>query len=59
MPTDNRLWANNSHCIENGRHEPVQPYEDEAIEPCEGRALGCAPTQHVQLLAEDNNLRLK
>jgi hypothetical protein len=58
MPTDNRLWPNNSHCIENGR-QPVQPYEDETIAPCEGRALGCAPTQHVQLLAKDDYLRLE
>src|SRR3954453_16272283 len=50
MPAQNRLRPNNRHCIENGRHQPVQPYKDEAIKPAQGRALGCAPTQNDQLL---------
>src|SRR3954454_17345659 len=59
MPAQNRLRPNNRHCIENGRHEPVQPYKDEAIKHAEGRALGCAPTQHIQPLAKDDDLRLE
>jgi hypothetical protein len=37
MLADDRLGLNNHHCDENGRHEPVQPYENEPIEHAEGR----------------------
>jgi hypothetical protein len=33
MPADNRLRSNDRHRIEHIRHKPIEPDEDEAIEP--------------------------
>src|SRR3954462_7279333 len=51
MPADNRLGSHNGNRLENARCKSVKQYENEAIEPAEGRALGCAPTEYIQLLA--------
>src|SRR3954453_3864092 len=59
MPADNRLGAHNGNRLENARGKSVKQYEDEAIEPAEGRALGCAPTEYIQLLANRDSLGLK
>src|SRR4051794_35957585 len=59
MPADNRLGAHNGNRLENARGKSVKQYEDEAIEPAEGRALGCAPTEYIQLLAKRDYLGLK
>src|SRR3954451_11222519 len=59
MPADNRLGAHNGNRLENARGKSVKQYEDEAIEPAKGRALGCVPAQYVQLLTKRNDLCLK
>src|SRR3954447_2632838 len=59
MPADNRLGSHNGNRLENARGKSVKQYENEAIEPAEGRALGCVPAQYVQLLTKRNDLCLK
>src|SRR4051812_24618094 len=51
MPAHNRLRPNDRHRIEHTRYEPVEPYEDKAVEPAERRALMATPTQqYIQLM---------
>src|SRR5438045_8543442 len=60
MPAHNRLRPNDRHRIEHTRYEPVEPYEDKAVEPAEGRALMATPTQqYIQLLTKRYHLCLK
>src|SRR3954453_15672199 len=59
MPAANRLGAANGNRLRNSRCKSVKQYENEAIEPAEGRALGCAPTEYIQLLAKRDYLGLK
>ena len=47
-----RLRPHDCHRIKNSRREPIQQYKDKPIERFEGRALGCAATQNVQLVAK-------
>src|SRR3954471_1019526 len=56
MPSYNRLRPHDDHRIKNGRREPIQQYKDKAIEGFEGRALGCAATQYVQLVPKRDYL---
>src|SRR3954453_4880227 len=51
-PPENLLWAHNGNRLENARFKSVKQYENEAIEPAEGRALGWAPTEYKKLLAK-------
>jgi hypothetical protein len=60
MPAHNRLRPNDRHRIEHTRYEPVEPYEDKAVEPAEGRALMATPTQqYIQLMTKRYHLCLK
>src|SRR3954464_8962460 len=53
MPAHNRLRPNDRHRIEHTRYEPVEPCEDKAVEPAEGRALMATPTQqYIQLMTK-------
>src|SRR3954451_1997527 len=56
MPSYDRLRPHDSHRIKNGRREPIYQYQDKAIEGCEGRALGCAATQYIQLVPKRDYL---
>ena len=53
MPSYNRLGPHDCHRIKNGRREPIYQCEDKSIERFEGRALGCAATQYIQLGGPD------
>jgi hypothetical protein len=59
MPSHNRLRPNDCHRIKNGRREPISQYEDKAIERSEGRALGRAATQYIQLVLKRDYLSLE
>src|SRR4051794_9707712 len=56
MPSYDRLRPHDCHRIKNSRREPIQQYKDKPIERFEGRALGCAATQKVQLVPKRNYL---
>src|SRR4051794_36078354 len=56
MPSYDRLRPHDCHRIKNGRREPIQQYKDKPIERFEGRALGCAATQNVQLVPKRDYL---
>src|SRR6476646_2689749 len=52
MPSYDRLGPHDCHRLENSRREPIQQYKDKPIERFQGRALGCAATQYIQLVAK-------
>ena len=56
MPSYNRLGPHDCHRLENSRREPIQQYKDKPIERFQGRALGCAATQNVQLVPKRDYL---
>jgi hypothetical protein len=56
MPSYDRLRPHDCHRIKNSRREPIQQYQDKAIEGCKGRALRCAATQYIQLVAKRDYL---
>ena len=56
MPSYNRLRLHDCHRLKDGRREPIYQYKDKPIERFEGRALGCAATQNVQLVPKRDYL---
>src|SRR3954453_11164127 len=56
MPSYNRLRPHDGHRIKKGGAEPIQKYKDKPIERFEGRPLGCAATQNVQLVPKRDYL---
>jgi hypothetical protein len=56
MPSYDRLGPHDCHRLENSRREPIQQYKDKPIERFQGRALGCAATQNVQLVPKRDYL---
>jgi hypothetical protein len=52
MPSYDCYRPHDCHRIKNSRREPIQQYKDKPIERFEGRALGCAATQYIQLMPQ-------
>src|SRR4051812_46121161 len=59
MPSDNCFRLYDSERVQNTRRDPIQANEDHTIEVAEDRAPRCCSTQHIQLVAQSEYLRLE
>ena len=59
MPTDDRLRLDNHQAIQNARHNPIETGKNEPIEIAEGESLWRSSSQHIQLMAQRQDLRLE
>ena len=59
MPTNQGLRPDDGQCVYNARNEAIQPHEHQSVESAENKFLrGIAP-QHIDLLPENQDFRLK
>jgi hypothetical protein len=59
MPADNRLRLYDHQGIHNAWRNPIKAGKNETIESGEGNSLRRFPSQHIELVAQRHNLRLK
>src|SRR6476469_9511125 len=59
VPAEDSFGLNDRECIENAWCDPIEQHEDQPIAYVERSLFRCAPTQHVQLLAKHDYLRLE
>ena len=59
VPTDHRLRFENFQGIQHARNKTIQPSKHQAIDALEGRSFGRLALQDVELMAQNNDLRLK
>ena len=59
MPPNNRLRLDDHQGIQNVRCNPIEAGKDEPIESVEGESLRRFSTQHIDLVAERQDLRLE
>ena len=59
MPSNNRLRLDDHQGIQNVRCNPIEAGKDEPIESVEGESLRRFSTQHIDLVAERQDLRLE
>ena len=59
MPAEDSFGLNDRECIENAWCDPIEQHEDQPIAYVERSPFRCASTQHIELLAQGQHLRLE
>ena len=59
MPTDDRLRLDDHQGFCNLRRNPIETGKNKAIESAEGEPLRCFSSQHIELVAQHQDLRLE
>ena len=59
MPTDHSVWPDNCQCIIDNGKQSAGTSQYQSVNRIEGKLLGTSPTQHIELLPQHHNLRLK
>ena len=59
MPTDNGLRLNDHQGIHNAWHNPIEAGKNQTVEIAEGEPLWRFSSQHIELVAQRQNLRLE
>src|SRR6187200_1245094 len=58
VPAADSFGLNDRECIENAWCDPIEQHEDQPIAYVERSPFRCASTQHIELLAQGQHLRL-
>ena len=59
MPTDDGLWLNDRQGVHYVRRKPIEGGKDKTIKCAESGALRRFSSQHIELVAQRQDLRLK
>jgi hypothetical protein len=59
MPANHGLRSDDREGVQNLRAQPLQRYKDKPIPSCQPRSPSRRPTQHVDLVAQDQELSFK
>ena len=59
MPTDGRLRFDDHQGVQNARRNPIEAGKNEAIEVAEGESLRGFSSEHVELVAQRQDLGLE
>src|SRR5215813_10066175 len=59
VPANHGLGPDDCQCVYDSRNEAIQPNEHQSVEGSEGKSLWGVAPQHIELLPENQNLRLK
>jgi hypothetical protein len=59
VPAEDSFGLNDRECIENAWCDPIEQHEDQPIAYLERSPFRCASTQHIELLAQGQQLRLE
>jgi hypothetical protein len=59
MPMDDGLWLNDRQSVQNARRKPIEGGEDQTIEIAESEPLRRISSQHIELVAQRQDLRFK
>jgi len=59
MPADNGLWLNDRQGVHNARRKPIEAGKNQTIKITETKPLRRFSSQHIELVAQRQDLRLK
>jgi hypothetical protein len=59
MPANGRRRLHDHQGIHNARHEAIKAGKDQTIEIAENEPLRCCSSQHIELVVQHQDLRLK
>jgi hypothetical protein len=59
MPADDGLWLNDRQGAHYARRKPIEGGKDQTIEIAESEPFRRFSSQHIELVAQRQNLRLK
>jgi hypothetical protein len=59
MPTDNGLWLHDRQGVHHARRKSIKGGEDQTIEIAESEPLRGFSSQHIELVAQRQDLRLE
>jgi hypothetical protein len=59
VPPNHGLGPDDGQRVYNARNEAVQPDEHQSVESAENKSLGGIPSQHINLLPENQDFRFK
>jgi hypothetical protein len=59
MPPNDGRWFHDRQGVRNAWHNPIEVGENQTIEIIEGKPLRRFSSQHIELMAQRHDLRLK